>query len=482
MSAHGHHAINLSKCICSNLLNFASNMISTTILMLIVVGMTSWLYAGLFLVLTIENRRYWKRSLQLKTPTGDNHPRVCVMVPCKGIDPDMKRNLGSFLQQDHPNFRVLFIVESGHDPAVHLIQQVIREHPFAEAKAMVAGPAINRGQKVHNLCQAVDSLEDEIDIYAFADCDAASGSTWLRWLVDCIGREGVGARTGYRWMKPGNKSLPTLLACTANNTLAAMMGRGGHHLIWGGSWAIHRSIFRATGIRQAWEGVVSDDLASSRALKLAKLKILFDPQCLCSTTVKYTWSSLFEFYRRQLLITRRHAPVYWTVGLLTTVAVQIAFWGGIAATVSANRADNLFWSALFGYTAIGLYLVSIIRAAIRQNMGRRADSMWRNEKAARYFDLFASPLTGLFVLAAFLSSCLGNTITWRGNHYHLGPGGAGRLLGKAIGSQWPVGLEEQLNIAATIKTDQPHAAPNPKFTNHQESGPAVYRPTRRDVA
>lgn len=433
---------------------------------LIACSLAAWLYSASFLILTLENRRHWKRTLQTKVPTGDNHPRVCVMVPCKGIESGMEQNINSFLQQDHPNYRVLFIVESGHDPAVNLIQRVMRQNPTAQAKVLVAKQATNCGQKVHNLCFAVDSLSDDVDIYAFADCDAATGKSWLQWLVDCIGRENVGARTGYRWMKPGNRRLPTLLACTANNAIAAMMGRGGHHLIWGGSWAIHRSVFRATGIREAWEGTVSDDLVASQALRLSNLKILFDPRCLCSTTVTYSWSSLFEFFRRQFLIARRYAVSYWTTTLLTTIAGQVAFWGGIAAAIYANAIGNQFWFNAFQISVAGLYVTSVVRAVLRQNMGRRIDPQWRRRKTARHFDIFASPLTGLFTLAALVASCIGNTIRWRGNHYHIGQGGAVRLLGKSIGTTWP--------IAAGNSTDAPTTAATPLDRAHATNqGPAT---------
>ncbi len=397
----------------------------------------------------------------------------------------MRQNLASFLRQNHPDFQVLFVVESVCDPAVRLIQQVMAENPTVQSDILIAGKATDCGQKVHNLCRAIDSLGDEIAIYAFADSDAASGNTWLLWLVDCIGREDVGARTGYRWMKPGNKKLPTLLACTANNALAAIMGRGGHHLIWGGSWAIRRSVFRSTGIREAWQGVVSDDLAASRALRLAKLKILFDPHCLCLTKVEYTWSTLFEFFRRQLLITRRYTPVYWSTALLTTIAVQVAFWGGIVASVSTGLSGNFRLSQAFACSVAGLYIISIIRAAIRQNMGRKIDSGWRSMRSARIFDLVASPLTGLFVLTSFLSSCIGNTIAWRGNHYHLGPGGSVRLLGRSDRKVGPVGSEDSSTVPFDDRTDLPkEPATNlePKLSNQQTHRPVLIRHRVRRAA
>jgi len=448
-------------------------------------SVVAWIYSASFLVLTIENRRHWKRILQTKVATSQNLPRVCVMVPCKGVEPGMELNVGAFLKQDHPNFRVLFIVESGHDPAVKLIHKVMRQHPATEAKVLVAHQAVGRGQKVHNLCVAVDSLPDDIDIYAFADCDAATSQNWLRWLVDCIGREGVGARTGYRWMVPGNRRLPTLLGCTANNAIAAMMGRGGHHLIWGGSWAIHRSIFRATGIRQAWENTVSDDLVASQALRLSNLKILFDPRCLCSTTVKYSWGSLFEFFRRQLLIARRYAPSYWTTTLLTTVAGQVAFWGGIVAAVYANNAGNQVWSNVFLASVAGLYVTSIARSIIRQNLGRRIDPQWKHKKTARNFDLLASPLTGLFMLIALAASCIGNTIRWRDNHYHIGQGGAVRLVGRSMSGAWPIGLGNSVQKSDAVGTQTNQASPTIPFsnnTNQETPRPAIGQHRHQDAA
>jgi hypothetical protein len=86
-------------------------------------------------------------------------------------------------------------------------------------------------------------------------------------------------------------------------------------------------------------------------------------------------------------------------------------------------------------------------------MGRRIDRGWKRKKTARNFDLFAAPLTGLFMLSALIASCIGNTIRWRGYHYHIGQGGAVRLLGKSIGDTWP--------IAAISSGDSPMSAPSP---------------------
>ena len=201
-------------------------------------------------------------------------------------------------------------------------------------------------------------------------------------------------------MIPKNKKVPTLLGCTINNALASFLGRGKHYLVWGGSWAIHRNIFDAVGIREAWSGVLSDDLVASRALKTANLEIEFEPQCVCTTVVDFNWATLTEFMRRQLLIGRRYSPMYWFASLIIVVTSQIGFWGGLIGGIAAMSAGYSIgsWALL---SSVGLYLLGIARAGIRQNIGRSNDHTWRSYRRAKKFDMFCGPFTGL-VTAAML--------------------------------------------------------------------------------
>ena len=402
----------------------------------------SWIFSIAFLTLVAENHRFWRVHQKKPVPSAHIYARANVIIPCKGMEHQLRENLTGFLHQDHPNFEVTFVVERATDPAVQLIRNLQKENHCIKTRLVIAGRTEDCGQKVHNLRRATEDLPIDIDVLVFADSDANPKSTWLRWIVNRVGRRNLGARTGYRWMVPKNKKLPTLVGCTINNALASFLGRGKHFLVWGGSWAIHRNIFDAVGIREAWSGVLSDDLVASRALKTANLIIEFEPQCVCTTMVEFTWTSLTEFMRRQLLIGRRYSPMYWLGSLIIVVTSQIGFWGGLIGGVFAVSAGYSigYWALL---STAGLYLMGVARAVIRQNIGRGNNHSWRSYRRARKFDMFFSPFTGLVTATMLLASIVGNKISWRGIKYFVGRGGRVLLVGREIESaEWPVNTIE----------------------------------------
>jgi len=152
----------------------------------------------IMLVLMSENRRFWKVHQQRGTPSEQGTARVNLIVPCKGVAQDTRRRLQAFFFQDHPNFRISFAVESSTDPVVQIIRELQKECRFVESSIVVAGRTTQRGQKVHNLLAAIEKLRIDVDVLAFADMDALVKPSWLRWLTIGVGREQVGARTGYQ--------------------------------------------------------------------------------------------------------------------------------------------------------------------------------------------------------------------------------------------------------------------------------------------
>ena len=412
----------------------------------------------MLLALLVENRRFWKVHQRRGAPSESETAKVNLIIPCKGVAEDTRHRLQAFFFQDHPNFRITFAVESALDPVVPLIRELQKENCFVEASIVAAGRATACGQKVHNLLVAIDRLQVEVDVLAFADMDALVKPSWLRWLTIGVGREGVGARTGYRWMVPESKSIPTLIGATLNNAVAACLGKGNHNLVWGGSWAIHRRVLEHIGLREAWTEILSDDFVASRAIRGARfrgsrLKIQFEPQCLCETGIEFTWRSLFEFVVRQLKITRLYAPRHWVAGLCCSAVNQVAFWGSVAAWIAVmSTGDRGLVPTLLMFSFIGIYLLGVARGAIRQNMARRLIPNWRKQTSARRFDLFAWPLGGIFSVVAFLASSIGNKITWSNIHYLVGQGGRTMVLGRNVESdRWPV------------RTGS--AVPKPRFAN-----------------
>ena len=417
---------------------------------------------SLLLLLCVENRRFWKNNQLRATPSEPDPAKVNLIIPCKGVSENSRKNLEAFLFQNHPNFRITFSIESPSDPIVALIRELQREYRHVESSMVFAGPATTRGQKVHNLLAAIERIPKEVDIYAFADMDALVGPSWLRWLCIGVGRENCGARTGYRWMVPTQNNIATLLGVSVNNSIAACLGKANQNLVWGGSWAIHRKVFQQSGIAAAWAQVLSDDLAASCAIRNSRfdgkaLQIQFVPQCLSQTDAQFNWSSLFEFVVRQLKITRLYARGYWAMALLTSLLTQVGLWGSVVAWIGIMQTgERGLRPTLLMFAFLSIYVLGVARASIRQNMARRMMPQWRSQRSARRFDLFLWPLTGLFSVASLLLSSVGKRISWSNIHYRVDPGGRTMILGRNIESEhWPVRTEASADTTQALANAEP---------------------------
>src|SRR2546428_353302 len=92
--------------------------------------------------------------------------RITVFCPCKGVDSEFEKNVHSILDQDYPNYEVVFIVESHNDPAYSALRKL------GAGNILIAGRATDCGQKVHNLAYAVNHGGRTADIFVFCDSDA----------------------------------------------------------------------------------------------------------------------------------------------------------------------------------------------------------------------------------------------------------------------------------------------------------------------
>ena len=401
----------------------------------------AWLYQLLLGLATWENRRYARSRIHRSVPGVLPWQRIALIVPCKGNERGLAENLACFLRQDHPNYSVTFVVESTADPAYEVIQHLLsHDHTSVtnirgkttRAKVVVAGYGIETGQKIHNLQAAIRSQLDDVNVLAFADSDIRPDVDWLRALVFGLSREGVGAVSGYRWFHPERNTMANLLLYSFNSAAAALYGPGGHFLVWGGSWAIRRDYFDELAIDAAWDGTLSDDLVASRTLKLAKLKVAFEPRAMVASHVDLSLPNLGEFVRRQFLIGRRYATRMWLLSWISLTVFVVAFWGSLAVFAGKLLAGQgvAWWLAA---NAIGLYSLGVFRAWLRQDLSHiyfplKQDAL----SSARRFDTWLSPFASLFLWVGYIASCVGNSIVWRGIGYFIAAGGRVQLLGRRL--------------------------------------------------
>lgn len=375
-----------------------------------------------FIYYAVRNYRFALAKYNRKT-TEVYHPRTALVIPCKGIDPAFDTNIRSFLGQMYANGRLFFVVGEKTDPAYERLRQLIdesRSNPHAqEAQILVAGASTICSQKIHNLLYVIDRLPSEFEVLAFADSDVCVRPDWLEQLVWPLRRGKCGVSTGYRWFVPTRNNLATLALSAVNASIAQLLGNSRFNHAWGGSMAIRRTDFENLGLSTTWRTTLSDDLSLSQAVKRAHMSVVFVPGCLAASCESTTWPKLYEFCRRQFLITRVYAPITWLLGLFSSVGSVLGLWGTAALAYHAwtIRADHFL---LYLAVPVIFFTGHVTRAILRQLMiVRLLQEHTARLKPAIYADIFGFWLWSLVLLGFILSSAVGRTIRWRGIDYRL---------------------------------------------------------------
>jgi cellulose synthase/poly-beta-1,6-N-acetylglucosamine synthase-like glycosyltransferase len=352
-------------------------------------------------------------------------PKTAFCIPCKGIDSSFEKNISSFFNQDYENFILRFVVEDASDPAYEKLCQLKDEigtgSNALDIKILIAGRNESGGcsQKNYNLLHCCSQVIDEVEVIAFADSDIRVRKDWLSHLVYPHRLERNGVSSGYRWFIPKNNTVAELALSAMNAKVAQLLGNNRFNQVWGGSMAIRTEVFKKLKVDEIWSKTISDDLSLSYAIKKSGYKVAFVPACLAASYEQINWRGLFEFGRRQFLITKVSSRWTWMMGLLGTI---LSVFGPIVTVGIGIYAVRTGLALAYVYVCVPflLLLLQFLRAILRQIMlGKMLKDDCEQMKKARLFDISMFwPMSFLFLIL-ILSSMFGRTIRWRGIRYKL---------------------------------------------------------------
>lgn len=442
----------------------------------LLVGILAIVQAFLVVLQTWEHHRFARTRLAVmrKFPRKG---KVLVIVPCRGVEIGLEKNLHSLFHQDYGDYRLRFVVESDADPACGVIRRLLAAHPETEVDLLTAGQAEREGQKVHNLRFATRDLPQDVEYLAFVDSDARLRRQWLRALLDRIDRPGVGATTGYRWFVPSRPTLPNYLLYSVNSRIAVLFGSHSPTIVWGGSWAIRRERFEALGVRAAWAGTLSDDFVASRQLRRARLRVLFEPGCMVTSPGDVTLKGLLGFVRRQYLMGRWYVPLGWTFALLMATFVNLTSL--VSAGVFVAAAATGFMPAWIPASVCAALLVlSLFAGLLRQDVALSYFPLLHGRlREARRFEVWSGPLAAVVNWTGLLASVVGRRIRWRGIAYTVTRRGHVTAVDRQDAS-----IQPATPVAATPgppeRASEPAVIPMPPSWT-RDSGNAAAVPQRR---
>ncbi len=153
------------------------------LLFLVILIAVSWVY---WLVVCGTAIHFFE---QKDPPPGAFLPAVSLLKPVKGLDDGAYENFVSFVEQDYPDFEILFGVMDELDPVIPVIARLQRNYPEKRISYYIAPPlGSNRKAAIlHFLTQ-----EARHSILVLSDSDIRVGPDFLQRAVATLANKRVG--------------------------------------------------------------------------------------------------------------------------------------------------------------------------------------------------------------------------------------------------------------------------------------------------
>ncbi len=349
----------------------------------------------------------WSARTFVKSPAHRDGfmPPVSILKPLRGTDPEIYDAFRSHCLQDYPEYEIIFGVSDPGDPAVELVEQLMREFPGRALRLVVCPKVLGANMKVSNLVQMLPQARYEYIIVN--DSDIKVPHDYLRrvlapledpklGMVTCLYRGIAGATLGSKLESIG------IGTDFAAGVLAARQIEGVHFAL-GSTMAFPRKALAAIGGYEALVDYLADDFELGNRISALNLEVRISDVVVDTHLPDYSVRGFFQHQLRWGRSTRDSRPRGYT-GLVLTFGVP---WAILALVLSRS--------------AVWAWALLLAAMAVRLAMAVGVDHfVLRDRQLARHFWLI--PLRDVAALLIWIGGYTGHTIAWRGDHFILEKG------------------------------------------------------------
>ena len=357
---------------------------------------------GYCVLATVAGLRF-ASSRRHPRPIPGGLPPVSILKPLKGADPEMYEALHSHCLQDYPEYEILCGVTASDDPAVPVVERLIREFPRVNIQLLLCDKRLGANGKVSTLIQLAAAAKSEYLLVN--DSDIRVERDYLRTVISELQQPDVGLVTCLYRGAP-SPTLGSRLEALGISTdfmpgvLSASLIEGGIHFGLGSTLAFRKADLDAIGGFGAIADYLADDYELGRRIA-ERNKVRLSAAVVETHLPAY---DLREFISHQLRWARtiRASRPGGYAGLLLTFTLPWAI--ATMALWRSKIAIILFATALLGR---GVMAFVSSRVVLR-------------ERGVAFLGLL--PIRDLIAASVWLGGLLGNTITWRGEKFLLKDG------------------------------------------------------------
>ena len=348
--------------------------------------------------------RFFKKPLP-RLASADS-PGITIFKPVKGLAPESRECLESFLTLDYQPYQVLFGVSDPADPAWPLLESLCQAAPPGRVQAVLCPETWGHNPKVSTLRQLEPLARYNLLVVAdgdvkvspdFLDRVAAAFREPQVGLVSCPYRAGPADSLG-SWLEALSISADFI------PSVAVAQYVEGIRFALGATMAVTRTALAQIGGFAALADYLADDYQLGWRVHQAGFEVRLLPYVVETVNPRMR---LKDYLSHQLRWTRTYRVCrprgYFAYGITHALVFSLILWliSGLAS-----------W-------ALGL---------VAATLALRLVLAWFSEKVClggklNLTALFLLPVKDLLSFGLWLASFLGNEVVWQGRRYRLTPDG-----------------------------------------------------------
>lgn len=346
-------------------------------------------------------RRFFLLQRSSSEPTGFTPP-VSILKPVRGLDADAYENFASFCRQDYPAYEVLFCVDTREDPAVPVIEKLIRDYPERKIALLVGAEPLGTSSKVNKLCRL--AKEARHDLLVISDSDIRVCPDYLRRVAAPFADPQVGGVTcfylGIAELRWGAEL--EAIAATSDFFAGVLVARQieGIRFMLGATMATTKTRLAEIGGFEALVDHFVDDYELGNRIATRDWRIEVARGTVWTHYPAMTLRGFLE-HRLRWALAVRHARPDRYLGMLATFGLP---WALAAAAVAP--------SAGIAVTYLGTYLA--LRFAMAWTVG-----LWGLRDPLLRRKWWLVPPSDAVWFPVWLASLFWNRINWRGREFYV---------------------------------------------------------------
>lgn len=345
-----------------------------------------------------------EKSAAPEESASDFAPAVSILKPVRGLDRETYDNYASFCRQDYPQYEILFCVTDESEPAIPVIEKLIRDFPERPVRLLIGSEPVGVSDKVNKLARM--AREARHDVLIVTDSDVRVDPGFLRAIAAPFGDPAIGGVTClYRGIT--DRSFAADLEALGNSVdfapgvLVAWLG-GGTSLdfMLGAVMATTKRRLAEIGGFEGLADYLCDDYELGNRIAARGHRIELSP---FPVAIDYPHQTLAAAFRHQLRwnLAIRYSRPWGHLGMIFTHGLV---WALVGIFLVHSWQGALAFAAAYCLLRVDVAL-SVGARGMRDDLVRRKQWML--------------PVRDAFAFVVWLASFFPQRIHWRGREFYV---------------------------------------------------------------